>query len=1320
MALEEELGRLNIKVSMDDSELAKKVDNVDRSISKNAKSFSQFSRSVRGGSQEIAVHAAKMGMLKNSISGMTDRVGALSKVMNNEAKMSKYSAEEQDRIRGKYAQSQAQLSAYKNEFTSTAKAMAEMQVKTTGVSGALYSAGQKMSTVGGKLTRNVTLPLGAIGALAIKTGMDFEAGMSRVQAIAGASKSELEQLTAQARQLGKSTAFSASEVAQGMENMASAGFNTNEIMKAMPGMLDLAAVSGGDVAASAETAASSLRAFNLDASQSGHVADVFAKAAADTNAETQDMGEAMKYAAPVAHQLGMSIEETAAAIGIMSDNGIKGSQAGTTLRGALTRLAKPTMAMTDTMNEYGLSFFDAQGKMKPFGTILSDLKGKIGGLSEEQRASALTTLFGKEALSGMMSLVGTTPGKYNKLTESLKNSDGAAEKMAKTMQDNAKNAIEQMMGSLEDAAISIEKAVAPSIRDIADFVGKVADAFTDLDPAAQKMIINMGLMAVAAGPLLSILGKVTTGAIELQASFAGVRAGRGAATAIQNVGNESKGAAGGMRVLGAASGMVTNALTALGPVGLGVLGTTVLLGVGVGLLAKHFKEENYANRWGDGISKSASNALDGMQKAQQGISDSLVTTGNDSSKSSKEVSDAFGTMATKVQEAAEKTKKALNKSMAGLPEDVRALLEKSSKEYTEANDKRVKEAQDLADKVAAIEKNNSKLSIDQQNYVANAREKMNELAVKSLGLTASQEKQALTNLNGDINEMSASSRSKAIKSVGDTVSQLDSKFEKSKASLKTMFDSGVISADQYNAAIKQLGSEHAKQIDPMIARMYALEKANGATDAEMQLMFGNLGVTLDQAKTAYDKYGKAAEDNGNTVIKSTSMMSDKAKEAVKTWNSIVFDEKTGKVKTNAKEEVQTAITSGGKWHELKLAAKNAPVNSNARQIFNDAAMEAGKWDSLTVNEKKALVNSNVGATLATSSKYVNDFNSLPINAKEAVVNSNSPQVIMKSLQDIGQWNTLPIAMKNAILNSNAGNIVDNAKIKMSEWNTLTPTEQKLISVDTSSATVQKAITKQSEWNALNPDVKRLLSNNSDALQKLRDAGINLGKYNNISPDVKKLFGDSSDVINKSNQGKGAINSFNGTNPKTQGLKADWQGQGAVDTANSRIKGIPDSKTSTIFTKFVESHEKRATGDANWKGGTVTVNDQQGDMYREMIKTPSGHTFVPQGRNQTMNLPKGTQIFNAAATARLMNSTVGTKRLQRLSNLDTNQSMMSSKVQSTAGSDNMANAGFNEMISLLKVIASKDMNVMLDKRSIVDTANQGMGRLTDYKERGITI
>ncbi|MDT2594344.1 phage tail tape measure protein [Lactococcus petauri] len=421
---------------------------------------------------------------------------------------------------------QAYLKATDNNFVSTFKdAAKQVENFQKNTNSTMSAVGKVMTSSGKAMTKMVTLPIVGMGVAAAKVGGDFEEQMSRVKAISGATGKSFDALRQQAIDLGAKTAFSAKESAAGMENLASAGFDASEIMQAMPGLLDLAAVSGGDVALASENAATALRGFNLDASQAGHVADVFARAAADTNAEVADMGEAMKYIAPVANAMGLSIEEVSAAIGIMSDAGIKGSQAGTSLRGALSRLAKPTKPMIGVMNDLGLSFYDAEGKMKPLKDQIGMLKDAFKGLTPEQQQNALVTLYGQESLSGMMALIDKGPEKLGSLTKSLKDSDGAADKMARTMQDNMNSSLEQMMGALESAAIVIQKVMAPSIRKIADAISGLVDMFVSAPEPVQKLAVTIALIVAAIGPLLFIFGQVVVTLQRVKVGFTAIQAG---------------------------------------------------------------------------------------------------------------------------------------------------------------------------------------------------------------------------------------------------------------------------------------------------------------------------------------------------------------------------------------------------------------------------------------------------------------------------------------------------------------------------------------------------------------------------------------------------------------------------------------------------------------------------------------------------------------------------------------------------------------------------------------------------------------------------
>lgn len=340
-----------------------------------------------------------------------------------------------------------------------------------------------------------------LSVAAIKTGADFEHQMSRVGAIAGASGSDLKALNDQAIKLGADTAFSAKEAAGGMENLASAGMNSKQIMQAMPGVLNLAAVSGGDVALSAENAATALNGFGLEASDSAHVADVFASAAADTNAEASDMGEALKMVAPQAHGAGLSLEETAAAIGVLSDAGIKGSMAGSNLGMALTKVQNPSKEAGDAMAELGFNAYDSSGKMKPLATQVEELKGKLSGMTDKQKQYYTSQIYGVQGGRAMNVLLQAQSGKLEGLTSSLKNSNGAADEMAKTMQKDLASSVEQLGGSFESTAIILEETFSGILKGGVDGITDSVGKFNDYLQKNQTQIqaTTKGLLAAASG-----------------------------------------------------------------------------------------------------------------------------------------------------------------------------------------------------------------------------------------------------------------------------------------------------------------------------------------------------------------------------------------------------------------------------------------------------------------------------------------------------------------------------------------------------------------------------------------------------------------------------------------------------------------------------------------------------------------------------------------------------------------------------------------------------------------------------------------------------
>jgi len=343
------------------------------------------------------------------------------------------------------------------------------KIATTGLG---VAVGNAMTKVAGKV--------GEIGTAAIKVGMTFEAEMSKVSAISGATGDELSSLTDKAKEMGAKTKFSATESAQAMEYMAMAGWKTTDMLNGIEGIMNLAAASGENLATTSDIVTDALTAFGLSAQDSTHFADVLAAASSNANTNVSMMGETFKYVAPVAGALGFSVEDCGVAIGLMANSGIKAGQAGTSLRQMLSRLTKPTKEVQTAMDTLGLSLTDSEGNVKSLDTVMADLRNGFSGLSKAEQTQIATSLAGQEAMSGLLAIVNASDEDFNKLKNSIYNADGVAAEMAATMQDNLAGQITILKSGLEGLGISIYESVEVPLKNLASVGVK---AISDLNEA---------------------------------------------------------------------------------------------------------------------------------------------------------------------------------------------------------------------------------------------------------------------------------------------------------------------------------------------------------------------------------------------------------------------------------------------------------------------------------------------------------------------------------------------------------------------------------------------------------------------------------------------------------------------------------------------------------------------------------------------------------------------------------------------------------------------------------------------------------------------
>lgn len=344
---------------------------------------------------------------------------------------------------------------------------------------------------------------GIVMALAapIKTAASYEQAMAKVKAVSGATAEEMGRLSEQARALGRDTQFSASEAASAQELLARAGFKTNEILSAMPGLLNMAAAEGLDLATATDIAASTLRGFNLGADQTSRVSDVLAKASASTNTSIVTLGESMKYVAPVAAGLNIPLEETAAIIGVMGDAGIKGSQAGTALRAALLRLSREPRMAAEALKSLGVEARDMEGNMRTIPDLMTELSSKMKEMGSAERMEHLSKIFGAEAASGMLAVMeAVNTGKLEEVTQKLNESSGAAAEMARVMNDTAQGAMKRLASATESLMIDIGNVLLPAFSSgvelLAQFTGAVS-ALAQEFPMVTKVLVG-GIAALGA------------------------------------------------------------------------------------------------------------------------------------------------------------------------------------------------------------------------------------------------------------------------------------------------------------------------------------------------------------------------------------------------------------------------------------------------------------------------------------------------------------------------------------------------------------------------------------------------------------------------------------------------------------------------------------------------------------------------------------------------------------------------------------------------------------------------------------------------------
>lgn len=485
--------------------------------------YSEFKRNIQDITQQQKTLKTEMQAVSSAWDKSTSaekKAAEQKRILSQQIEAQKKKVEELEsvlsKVEEKYGENSREAASWREKLNSATAELNNMKTALHDIPNGIEQMGTAMQSAGEKLSAmgDALMPLSAaaaaIGVAAVKTTADFDSSMSKVSAISGATGKDFDALRDKAREMGAETKFSASEAADAFTYMAMAGWKTEEMMQGIDGIMSLSAADGLDLATTSDIVTDSLSAFGLTAKDSAHFADVLAAASTNANTNVSMMGETFKYAAPVAGALGFSVEDVATAVGLMANAGIKGSQAGTALRGWLTRMAKPTKESATAMDFLDIEIQNADGSMKDLAEIIRYTKSQFDTLNEAEKAQYAAMLAGQNGMSGLLAIMNASDDDIAKLSKAIKSANGTAKDMAETMQNNLNGQLTILKSQLSEAAISIGDALIPKIREATSVVQSATDWFNNLSAEEKQLAINAGIATAAAAPLLKVIGGFLT------------------------------------------------------------------------------------------------------------------------------------------------------------------------------------------------------------------------------------------------------------------------------------------------------------------------------------------------------------------------------------------------------------------------------------------------------------------------------------------------------------------------------------------------------------------------------------------------------------------------------------------------------------------------------------------------------------------------------------------------------------------------------------------------------------------------------------------
>lgn len=1078
-----------------------------------------------------------------------------------------------------------------NGFASGAKKMGQTMVNT----------GQRISKAGDWMTTRFTAPIAAKMGLAVREASRFQTEMGTLLPliaeggnITAEHRQQVEELGRTSRRLAIDYGQHTSEINQGMAELIRNGYTAQQVMGMVPNILDASIASGEDFNTVMHTTANVMSQFQLRGNDMNEtlantqrVVDSLTYVANATSSGFYDLGEGMAYVGPIANTLNMSVEETASILGILSDNGIEASKGGTALRGALTRLLKPSKQNAEAMAALGISTEDYKNGLIGFPEILDKIAENTKNLTDEQKAALIAQAFGTEAQSAMNALVNAGGDALREMTKEAQNATGATKEMAEAIKQTPEFKFERALAQLRDVSIEIGSKLLPIVTDGVSAIGDFAEGFTNLSDGTQDFIVKSALAAATIGPLLSGFGRIVSVSGHVVTVVGKVAQAIGKMITPKSV----------TGVSGFAS-----ALSSINPIAIGVVGTLGVL-AGAYLLVNSEAAQAYRRMQ---EFPDISNLSEAQAQSLRSMSDEVVSLGVelDTLNTASNFDNLQGSLqglAGEIDRLNSDRINELRENFKALPSDVQESLSGALEQAVSNIESQTSRVQEVMDEINRLTKQGlDENGVLQNAYVQQVQALTDELfSYYALALSENEQQyqEIYGNLTQDISQMTKDGLDQRLKYIEGAMTQEKDLYQQQRDALFQMRREKAISEEEYysdladiqaahNSRMTVLNEEYIRSSAEAHKRLHEEMRANGidteqAYKGHLQTLAEDFGLTMEEVEAIVD--GVDLTEPVKNMAKATKDATPQIKTAVDKWNSAMLDfaHQAGKAvedlnQNDLQQFVENIRETGMTWEELEFVAKNAEIDENLRQFIEDYVEAQGGWEALKLEEKKAEVTVSGEEELERIIElFGGEFAGLSDEKKQALVEAEGAKELSDLLVDYGLWaGTSPIEAKQAVIETDqALSALKPLLIELDLWNS-TEFLGKYADIDTNAPEAAEKIAQLiAEWSGLSIDeVKKLMTetNASETSSELETLGSTADSLSE-RPIVFRVQADGTVAA------KGDIESLRQATADADGTTATVHAnaetstaQANIDSMKQSIDGVPESKTTSLGASILES------------------------------------------------------------------------------------------------------------------------------------------------------